>query len=58
MTRSFTGYHQDADYTPNDIGPIENSNGPEKWVGFEDGEIKRLEEMEKLSEAELDLITF
>lgn len=57
MTRSVNlDLYPDADYTPNDMGAPERSNRPEDWVTFEDGEIKSFDELEKLSEAELDLI--
>lgn len=40
MTRSTN--NPDADYTPNDIGPPETSNGPEVSDDFEDQEVERL----------------
>jgi hypothetical protein len=54
MTKSYnTDRYPDADYTPNDVGPPERSNGPQ--VKFED--LERTDEYwEKMAEMELDLM--
>ncbi len=44
MTRSSN--HPEADFSPNDMGPPERSNGPEMWDTFDDQEVNRLLENE------------
>lgn len=56
MTKSYnTDRYPEADYTPNDMGPPQSSNGPEKWKEFEDLEKKGWEQ-EKTQDAINDLI--